>query len=42
MVTNILYTGNLESKKWDIPITKAKHEALISMKTYERIQKRLM
>jgi hypothetical protein len=37
-----LYTGNLEVKKWDIPVIKAKHEALISMKTYNRIQKRLV
>ena len=42
IATNILYTGNLESKKWDIPVTKAKHEALISMKTYDRVQKRLI
>jgi len=41
ITTNIFYTGNLVCEKWDIPITKAKHEALISMKTYERIQKRL-
>jgi len=42
IATNILYTGNLEVKKWDIPVIKAKHEALISMKTYNRIQKRLV
>jgi len=42
IVTNVLYTGYLECKKWDIPLTKANHEALISMKTYKNIQKRLI
>lgn len=42
IATNILYTWHLECKKWDIWLTKAKHEAIISMKTYERIQKRLI
>jgi len=41
IVTNILYTGHLECEKWNIPLIKAQHEAIISMKTYEKIQKRL-
>ena len=42
ITTNILYTGYLESEKWDIPLTKAQHEAIISMDTYDIIQKRLI
>ncbi|MDD3145487.1 MAG: recombinase family protein [Candidatus Gracilibacteria bacterium] len=42
ITTNVLYTGYLESEKWDIPLTKAQHEAIISLETYEIIQKRLI
>ncbi|MDQ7023196.1 MAG: hypothetical protein Q9M97_06775 [Candidatus Gracilibacteria bacterium] len=41
MAKNILYTGYLEFKNWGVSLRKAKHKALISMKTYEKIQKKL-
>lgn len=41
ILTNILYTGYLEYPEWDVPLTKGKHPALISMQTYEKIQERL-
>ena len=41
VATNILYTWYLECKKWDIWLMEAQHEAIISMDTYNRVQKRL-
>lgn len=41
MLRNVLYTWHLEMPKWDIPLMKAKHEAIISMETYKQIQKNL-
>lgn len=42
MLKNILYTGYLEySSKW-VTLRKAKHEALISMATFKKIQERLL
>ena len=34
------YAGYLEVKKWDIPLMKAQHEGLISLATWETIQRR--
>lgn len=43
MLRNVLYAGYLEQSKapWNIPLTKARHEALISYQTFETIQSRL-
>jgi len=41
LLKNVLYTGYLELPSWNIGLRKAKHEALISMKTYEAIQKKI-
>ncbi len=41
MLRNILYTWYLKLEKWWIKKTKAKHQALISLKTYDKIQKKL-
>jgi len=41
IATNILYTGYLECKKWDIWMIKAQHEPIISMDTFDRIQSRM-
>ena len=35
-----LYAGYLESKMWDVPFRKARHEPLISLETFEKIQAR--
>lgn len=41
MLRNILYTGYLEFPKWDIRKTKAKHQAIIDIATYEKILSKL-
>lgn len=41
LLTQVLYAGYLECKTWDIPLTKARHEPLISLATFDRIQDRL-
>ncbi|WP_430383340.1 recombinase family protein [Yoonia maritima] len=41
MLTNVIYTGHLEYKPWGIDFRDAKHEALISMRTFDEIQLRL-
>src|SRR5437764_699027 len=41
MLTRVLYTGYLKCPAWDIPLTKAQHEPLISLDTFSRIQERL-
>jgi len=41
MLTQILYAGYLEYKKWNVPLMKAKHEGFISIETYEAVQERL-
>lgn len=41
LVTNILYTWQLECKKFWVPLIKAQHKALISIETYNQIQERL-
>lgn len=42
IATNILYAWYLECEKWDIPRLKAQHEWIISIKTFDRIQQRLI
>lgn len=41
ILTQPLYAGYLEAPKWDISFRKARHEGLIGLETYQRIQKRL-
>ena len=41
ILTRVVYAGYLESPKWDISLREAKHEALISFGTYQKIQERL-
>ena len=41
LLTNKIYAGYYEYKPWDVPLTKGKHEPLISWETFQRIQKRL-
>lgn len=41
ILTNVLYSGHLEYKRWDIPLIKAKHSPLITLATFELIQERL-
>ncbi len=36
-----IYAGHIEVAKWDIPLRKGKHEALITFETYLEIQERL-
>lgn len=41
ILTNVLYAGYIQYEKWQIPLTKAQHEPLISFATYQIIQSRL-
>ena len=41
LLENPLYAGYLHLPAWDIPLTKANHEPLISLETWQRIQDRL-
>ncbi len=41
LLNNVLYAGYLQFPKWDIPLTMAKHEALISYSTHQIIVERL-
>ena len=41
LLARILYAGYVEAPRWGIPAQKGRHEGLISMETYERIQARL-
>ena len=40
MLDHPLYAGYLESKKWQVPFRKARHEPLISLETHETIKAR--
>ncbi len=40
MLTRTVYAGYLEVPGWGIPLTKAQHEGLIDLKTFQRIQER--
>jgi len=41
ILRNPLYAGYIEAEGWGQPLSKAKHEGLISLGEFERIQKRL-
>ncbi|QFT34336.1 hypothetical protein FIV00_27820 [Labrenzia sp. THAF82] len=41
LLTNKIYAGYYEYKPWNVPLTKGKHEPLISWETFQRIQDRL-
>ena len=41
LLTQPLYAGYLEAPNWDITLRKGKHEGLINLETYEKIQHRL-
>ncbi|MGH1398387.1 MAG: recombinase family protein, partial [Alphaproteobacteria bacterium] len=41
MLTHPLYAGFVQAQKWDIPMRKGRHDPLISVATYEKIQKRI-
>ena len=41
LLTRPHYAGYLNAPEWDIHMVKAKHEALISFETYQRVQQRL-
>ena len=41
MLSSPLYAGYVAHKEWGIELTKAKHDALISLMTYQKIQERL-
>lgn len=41
LLTQVLYAGYLQSEEWGISLRKAQHEPLISLETYQKIQKRL-
>ena len=41
ILINLVYTGYLKHLPWGIPLTRAKHEAIISLDTYHRVQERL-
>ncbi len=39
MLTSPLYAGYIELEKWNIPLRQGKHEGLITLETYQKIQK---
>ncbi|MFC3229146.1 recombinase family protein [Marinibaculum pumilum] len=41
ILTQLLYAGYLERPEWGVSLRQAKHEALISLETYQRIQDRI-
>ena len=41
MLNRVLYAGYLELPEWGIGLTEAKHEAIITMETYNKIQDRI-
>ena len=41
LLTNVFYAGYLKNEKWEIPLTEAKHEAIITYDTYQKNQHRL-
>lgn len=41
ILTRVLYAGHLERPDWNVPLRPAKHEGLVSLATFERIQARL-
>ena len=41
LLTRVLYAGFIESKDWDVSLRPGRHEGLISLETYKKIQDRL-
>jgi site-specific DNA recombinase len=41
ILTRVLYSGHVEFPSWDISLRKGRHEGLITLETFERIQRRL-
>ena len=41
VLTKPLYAGYIELPAWNVPLRKGRHEGLISLETFERIQQRL-
>jgi site-specific DNA recombinase len=41
ILTEILYTGFLEYKEWEVPLMKGKHDGFISYETYSKVQDKL-
>lgn len=41
LLRNPIYAGYVEAPKWNVPLTEAQHEGLISFETFKRIQDRL-
>ncbi len=41
ILTRALYAGYVEAPKWNVPLRKGRHQALIDLATHERIQQRL-
>lgn len=41
ILRTIFYAGYLEKADWDVPLTKGKHEPLISIKTYQKIMDKI-
>ncbi len=40
LLNRVIYTGHLEYEPWGVTLRKGKHEALISLETFQRIQQR--
>jgi site-specific DNA recombinase len=41
LLRKVVYAGYVESKEWEVPRTKGKHEGLISLETFENVQAKL-
>ncbi|NQW11399.1 MAG: recombinase family protein [Alphaproteobacteria bacterium] len=41
ILTRVLYAGYLERPEWGVSLRRAKHEPLVSLETFERVQERL-
>ena len=41
LLTRVIYAGYIEAPNWNVSLRKGKHEALISLETFEKIQARL-
>lgn len=41
ILSEVLYSGYMECKKWGLPIRKAQHEGFISFETYQAVQEKL-
>ena len=42
MLRNKIYAGYVENEGWNVSLRKAKHEPLVSLETFERVQDRLI